>query len=164
MRQRHTTFMPPGVVGDCHRRANQGQAPSAHRSVGAVDRAAVPLARDRAALRSGGEQANADRYRKAAWLVRGHAVTVLPSVASLRALRTQRRGKDGWKAASQRSAIRSSGPNNRLTAKDAAAGGAASSPAPPPNLSPGAQCATVRSLASRCRGSKRPPKQAGIDF
>lgn len=33
--------------------------------------------------------AKAERYRDAAWLIRRHAVTVLPSVASLRALRTQ---------------------------------------------------------------------------
>lgn len=33
--------------------------------------------------------AEAERYRNAAWLIRKHAVTVLPSVASLRALRNQ---------------------------------------------------------------------------
>lgn len=36
-----------------------------------------------------GNESDAVRYRKAAWLIRRHAVTVLPSVASLRSLRTQ---------------------------------------------------------------------------
>ena len=40
---------------------------------------------------------DAVRYRQAAWLIRRHAVTVLPSVASLRALRTQGRGDRGGK-------------------------------------------------------------------
>jgi CHAT domain-containing protein/tetratricopeptide (TPR) repeat protein len=40
---------------------------------------------------------DAVRYRKAAWLIRRHAVTVLPSVASLRALRTQTRTEQGEK-------------------------------------------------------------------
>ncbi|MFY9625948.1 MAG: CHAT domain-containing tetratricopeptide repeat protein [Rhodoplanes sp.] len=44
-----------------------------------------------------GSEPDADRYRKAAWLIRRHAVTVLPSVASLRALRTQTRGEQGGK-------------------------------------------------------------------
>lgn len=48
---------------------------------------------------AGAEQGRSDaaRYRAAAWLIRRHAVTVLPSVASLRALRTQRGGEQGGK-------------------------------------------------------------------
>jgi CHAT domain-containing protein/tetratricopeptide (TPR) repeat protein len=44
-----------------------------------------------------GSEPDAARYRKAAWLIRRHAVTVLPSVASLRALRTQTQGEQGGK-------------------------------------------------------------------
>jgi len=38
---------------------------------------------------------NAEPYRNAAWLLRRHAVTVLPSVASLRALRSEKRADNG---------------------------------------------------------------------
>ena len=38
---------------------------------------------------------NAGPYRDAAWLLRRHAVTVLPSVASLRALRSEKRADNG---------------------------------------------------------------------
>lgn len=44
-----------------------------------------------------GNESDAVRYRKAAWLIRRHAVTVLPSVASLRSLRTQARTERGDK-------------------------------------------------------------------
>jgi len=50
-----------------------------------TEKPTVALPQDRSQRAS----AEAERYRDAAWLIRKHAVTVLPSVASLRALRTQ---------------------------------------------------------------------------
>ena len=65
-------------------------------AVGRADRAAVPSAghRETAGVRSMTAK-NAGPYRDAAWLFRRQAVTVLPSVASLQALRSTTRADHG---------------------------------------------------------------------
>ena len=74
------------------RSADQGQEAASRRALRAAHRAAVPSAGDRkaAALRAAGQKQPHGRhgaYRDAAWLIKRQAVSVLPSVASLKALR-----------------------------------------------------------------------------
>ena len=95
------------ALRDAHRprrAADQGQAASHCRALGRAHGAAVPSAGDGEA---GGRVPAVDApgdlaaYRNAAWLLKRHAVSVLPSVASLKALRVFAR-KDEAKAAADR--------------------------------------------------------------